>query len=336
MVLNTSSVDFDLFFKTLRRAARHIAAELDLEILYAHALEILSDFSHSQYLSILLLNENYLTVKIVAKQVAGKYERLNSEIPMPEFLQEAVASRKPIVKVVQPNQHCHFLNIDIPPQLNRVTCLPLIGTQDKLLGFITFLSSSEFQMEKFQEESLTILTTLIATTIDKANLFQLATLDGLTGLFARRYFDLRLQEEITRLRRQPGYLSLIMLDIDLFKIVNDTYGHQEGDHVLRELAKIITSQLRQNLDIPCRYGGEEFAIILPGTGQEGAVTLAERMRCKCEKYPFKVSNQIIQVTISAGIATMSNDKLLTKEELIKIADDNLYAAKRSGRNCVRF
>lgn len=335
-VENPSVSVLDSMLKTLRRAARLIVAELDLEILFPHALEIISDFSQSQYVAILLLNENQNRVKIVANRIDGQYNRLNQEIPLPEVLQEVMDSRKPVNKIVQPGQNCTFINTTIPPQFNLVTCLPLVGTQDKIHGFVIFLNRHDFKLQKFQFETLTILSTLIATTIDNANLFRLATLDGLTGLYARRYFDLRLQEEIARLKRLAGSLSLIMLDIDLFKNINDTYGHQEGDQVLRDLAAIIRSAVRCNIDIPCRYGGEEFAIILPGTGQEGACKLAERMRQKCQSFPFKVGGITISVTISGGIATMSHETLLTAEEFIKIADDNLYKAKKSGRNCIRF
>ncbi len=333
---NAAATDFDIVFRTLRLAARHIVAELDLEILYSHALEMLSDFSQSKYLSMLLLNENNDAVKLVASLINGKFDIPNRDLPLTTTLQKVLNTKKSASQAVHPSEHCFFLNIDIPANMTHLTCLPLIGTKNKIIGFISYLNYADRIPQKFQEEALGVLTTLIATTIENARLFQLATLDGLTGLYARRYFDRRLQEEITRLARIQGDLSLIMFDIDHFKIINDTYGHQEGDYILQELAELIRQSLRKDLDIPSRYGGEEFAIILPGTDLKGAIVLAERMRHKCEIFPYHINDKQVRVTISGGIAAMNHLVLLSKEKFIKIADDKLYLAKNSGRNCIRY
>ncbi len=163
---------------------------------------------------------------------------------------------------------------------------------------------------------------------------QLAITDGLTELFNYRYFRSQLEHEVARAKRYNLDLSLVMVDIDFFKNYNDTNGHPAGDIVLKKIARAVQENIRK-IDIPCRYGGEEFILILPDTGKQAAVVVAEKMRKLVEQMPFK--NQEAQpnkrLTISMGVATFSEDGE-TAEELIQQVDKNLYAAKQSGRNRV--
>ena len=155
-----------------------------------------------------------------------------------------------------------------------------------------------------------------------------ADTDGLTGLYNHAFLMKTLETEIERARRYGTALSLVMLDIDHFKKFNDTYGHQLGDTVLVETAKLLRQPLRAS-DTAGRYGGEEFMLILPNTDHDGALALAERIRSSIETTPF--TDVHLQVTISAGIAAWDKQKLV---ELIQTADDRLYDAKRNGRNQV--
>ena len=176
---------------------------------------------------------------------------------------------------------------------------------------------------------------MIASAVENARLFQLATVDGLTGLYVRRYFEVRLQEELTRVRRHGGAVSLLMIDIDFFKKINDTYGHQQGDCILQEFASIIQTSIRYEIDLPCRYGGEEFIILLPSTDLEGAMSVAERMRKHCEMHKFvTLSNDAIKMTISIGVATVTKAQFISKESFIEYTDSKLYQAKHNGRNQV--
>jgi diguanylate cyclase (GGDEF)-like protein len=166
---------------------------------------------------------------------------------------------------------------------------------------------------------------------------QMAITDELTQIYNRRYFHTRLDQEVSRSKRYDHPLSLMMLDIDHFKRVNDVYGHQIGDDVLAGLAAIIKSTTRK-MDVVVRYGGEEIAVILPETDGSGAVLNAEKIRHNIEKHVFEVLNgKILQVTVSVGVSCL--DQIANNEEdkakkLIKIADDALYQAKKSGRNQV--
>jgi diguanylate cyclase (GGDEF)-like protein len=164
-------------------------------------------------------------------------------------------------------------------------------------------------------------------------LTELATVDGLTGVFNRREFNRRLTIELERARREGHPVSLVMIDIDHFKKLNDTYGHQSGDDALRQVSAMIKQAVRPG-DQPARYGGEEFAVILPYANQFDAYTMAERLRTVIAARDIAIQEgQTIKVTASLGCATFPMDAS-TEEMLMAEADNALYQAKRGGRNRV--
>lgn len=186
---------------------------------------------------------------------------------------------------------------------------------------------------------LKVLANQIAVSLDNARMYQavesLATTDGLTGLFNRRTFQLRIEEMRERAHRQGRTLSLILCDIDHFKKINDTRGHLVGDEVLRQIAKLLAETVRK-VDLAARYGGEEFAILLEATEEDGAFLLAERIRQEAERLTLHSDKGTFFCTLSLGIATFPGDGTTTLE-LIAHADAALYAAKHQGRNrVVRF
>jgi diguanylate cyclase (GGDEF)-like protein len=165
-----------------------------------------------------------------------------------------------------------------------------------------------------------------------SRLQQLLVHDEKTSLLNYRAFNLRLQEEFRRARRYREYLSLMMLDLDDYKQVNDRYGHVAGDEVLREFGRILTRSTRET-DVVARYGGDEFVVLLPATAGPPAFKLAERIRQALESYRFAQGDGSIAVTSSQGIATYPvNPKIVGHEDLIREADKALYLAKDSGRN----
>jgi len=146
-----------------------------------------------------------------------------------------------------------------------------------------------------------------------------------------RHFKNRLAEELKRSRRYQKIFSLLFFDIDHFKKFNDTYGHQTGDEVLKQVAVIFKSQLREDIDVPARYGGEEMIAMLPETDAAGAMVVAERLRKAIEAYEFTGSEKPLHVTVSIGVAEFpahDTDAL----GLIRKADTALYECKRKGRN----
>ncbi len=164
-------------------------------------------------------------------------------------------------------------------------------------------------------------------------IFRMTVTDGLTSLANRKQLDSWLNEEIPRARRHGRDLSVLMIDIDHFKQINDTHGHLTGDSVLRGLASILQKRLRPN-DKLGRYGGEEFCAILPETNLTHAVRFAEELRALTAAHSFVVERQELSITLSIGVATLSG--AMQAEQLYKAADEALYEAKRTGRNRVCY
>ncbi|MGZ6793158.1 MAG: GGDEF domain-containing protein, partial [Mycobacteriales bacterium] len=154
---------------------------------------------------------------------------------------------------------------------------------------------------------------------------RLAATDGLTKIANRRTFEATLEREVARATRGAEHVSLVMVDIDHFKQLNDTHGHQAGDEVLRNVAAALSCECR-DFDTPARYGGEEFAVILPGCGPEEAYDIAERLRRSVSAAP-----SVVPVTASAGVATYPSHAA-DADTLVRAADEALYAAKHAGRD----
>ncbi len=165
------------------------------------------------------------------------------------------------------------------------------------------------------------------------DLYRSSTRDALTGLYNRRHFDDRLRSEIAYALRHKADLGVLLVDIDFFKRINDTYGHAGGDAALRQISKTLAQQLRTE-DIIARVGGEEFAVLLRGTDAGGAARLGERLRAAVETNPIMYENHSIPLTISVGCASFTELEEVDAARLFKLADDRLYQAKRSGRNRV--
>ncbi len=165
-------------------------------------------------------------------------------------------------------------------------------------------------------------------------IYRMTIIDGLTGAHVKRYLLEALEKEIIRARRHQRDLSFIMFDIDHFKKINDFHGHLAGDHVLKELARIVQARIRRD-EVFARYGGEEFALLLPETSLEGARSLGEGLREKVETSRFVFQNEVIPVTISVGAAVL-DPAHKTGVDLIQLADEKLYEAKRGGRNRLVF
>jgi len=172
------------------------------------------------------------------------------------------------------------------------------------------------------------------TRADNHRLEALAQTDPLTGLVNRRALTIRLVSEMERVRRYNAPLAMLLLDLDHFKLVNDTYGHLAGDDVLMGVASLLQRAVRA-VDLVARYGGEEFVIVLPETGKQGAIAFAERVRDRIATHRFKISpRQDVRITGSIGVATYPSAGLESVEDFFRAADLALYRAKGSGRNLV--
>lgn len=222
------------------------------------------------------------------------------------------------------------------PETHNIPIIMLSGSDDSAAKVRCFeLGAMDYVTKPFQVAELRAR---IANAIRITKLMELleqrASLDALTGLGNRAYFDQRLEEEIQKAARSKDPLSLIICDLDHFKKLNDGFGHPAGDAVLETYANVLREQLR-TYDVPCRYGGEEFGIILPGTTQEEGANICERIRAALEaeewiKYPG------MKATSSFGVCSASADGTPTPAAWIEAADTALYSAKHNGRNCVHL
>jgi len=162
----------------------------------------------------------------------------------------------------------------------------------------------------------------------------MAVTDGLTKLYNRHYLMDRFEDEFWRAVRHKLNLSVLMVDIDHFKKINDTYGHFCGDAILREISKLFKKRVR-NIDTVSRFGGEEFVFLLPETDIDGAMIVAEDLRYNIERHQFACEKTFIRVTVSIGVASCENIEMLdSSDALLSLADDALYRAKYGGRNRV--
>lgn len=213
--------------------------------------------------------------------------------------------------------------------------IPIIS-ENEVIGIFAVTSKEPDALSSFHGQFLERLADQAAMAITNAKLHKevgrLAMTDGLTGLFNHKHFQEMLLMEFQRTERMPQTLSLMLIDIDHFKKINDSYGHPAGDMVLASLAAILRKTLR-GIDILARYGGEEFAAVLINTGAGGAKKMAERLREYVMNNPFFIEENKLTITLSIGIAIYPNDAG-TKDELIGKADQALYYAKNNGRNQV--
>jgi two-component system, cell cycle response regulator len=190
--------------------------------------------------------------------------------------------------------------------------------------------------DKIQVGSTTILKFTFHDSLDESfqrQMYESALRDGLTKIFNKKYFLDRLDSEFAYAVRHKTPLSLVLLDVDHFKQINDTHGHLAGDHVLLTLATTVAQTIRQE-DVFARYGGEEFAVICRGVDLVGASAFGERIRRLVQAQKFAYDKLELQVTVSVGVATVPDVGMREPAELVALADEALYQAKRAGRNRV--
>lgn len=217
-------------------------------------------------------------------------------------------------------------------ELKSAEMIPL-EIRDHLTGLLVYEKTPSAQ-----QEILVIFSRQAALTIENARLFtkveEMALRDTLTGLYNRRYFQQILDYELNRAKRYRQPLSIIFIDLDHFKEVNDTFGHSMGDQFLKQISQKLSSLFRTT-DLLARYAGDEFVAILPATPQDGAMILAHRIQEVLSHYEVMARGRTLQVSVSIGVDTYENAEGIGSVTLIDRADKAMYEAKTQGRNCVR-
>ncbi|NNM57825.1 sensor domain-containing diguanylate cyclase [Acidocella sp.] len=257
------------------------------------------------------------------------------------FCDLTIAQPEPVIIVADILQDPRFAgaaNIIAPAKLRFYAAVPLVAPTGAVLGSLSVLDRRSRTISPEQTSALQTLArqimelldmrrTVIGLSAANARLGQQSITDALTGIPNRRAYDQKLNEEVSRARRTGSPLSLLMVDIDMFKQYNDTFGHMAGDTALQSVARVLLTSLRP-YDFLARYGGEEFAIILPATDLSDAILVAERVRALVSNSEFPHR----KFTISIGVARLDLEAGL--KAMVQTADNGLYRAKASGRNKV--
>lgn len=330
---------------------RHQQADLEFigagsfEALLESLFGTLAESSELDVITLTLLDPDYKVRQIIAEQSIdlNDFPELFFINSSAEFGEMRTRIVKPLLGAYQAQLHSHFFpNHVLTPA--SVATVPLIR-HNKLIGCLGLgsLDTERFTPTMgcdFIEHLASIVAICVENVISNEKLKHIGLTDPLTGVNNRRYVERRLQEEIGRSRRKGYALSCMYIDIDHFKNVNDTIGHQGGDEVLREVAVRIKAELRIS-DALARFGGEEFVVLLIDTQASDAVAVAERIRSSIGLRPIRCNNddQHLGVTVSIGIAMLSaSDENVPAEtialKLIGCADQALYQAKETGRNRV--
>jgi len=323
---------------SLYKIGKLLTSTLNTEELLKLVMEKVGELLSAKNWSLMLLDEEKqeLYFEIVVGESSDKIKGLR--IKADQGIAGWVANHKQPVLVSDVSKDKRFLsNIDNLSgfKTQSLICTPLI-CRDKVLGVIELVNKKVG--EEFTEEDLEILKHLsdyIAIAIDNARNFEkiqeLTIKDDLTCLYNTRFFHEMLEREIKRSMRKRRELSLIFMDLDHFKEVNDTHGHICGSKLLKEVANVIIASVR-NIDIPIRYGGDEFVIILPETNKECAKGVAERILYNIRNTDFLKEEMLnLKLTASIGYATFPDDAK-DKTELIKMADNAMYRVKNTTRN----
>ncbi len=224
------------------------------------------------------------------------------------------------------------------PGDGHLLCLPISAGNEKF-GVLMLLTDLDRNLGRDQARSLDSAIRHLGLTLHNTRRFskiqRCNDYDVLTRVHSRRHFEERLKLEMESFARYGQPFSLLMLDIDFFKKINDTFGHHAGDMALRGVADIMAKTIR-GTDYCARYGGEEFVVILPHTDKDQALALAERLRLRIERHPFKVEGRQLRLTASIGLAEMPPSARKDSHTLMREADTALYLAKSAGRNCTKM
>jgi len=319
---------------SIGRAMTYIS---DLKSLLEYILNQAIQITGAEKGSIMLydIEKNILSIRVLAglKDEGFQKKVNNNEIKCRSFKPgEGIAGKvfqtsQPIV-LDKAREEEMFIEPD-SSFVQSIACIPMMVYSDTI-GVINV--TNKLDDSRFTEEDVELLKAVAdqaAVAINKAQLWEMAVTDSLTGLYVRRYIMVKLQEELHRADRYRKGLSVVMADLDQFKRINDTYGHTIGDRVLKVVSQFFLRNIR-DIDILSRYGGEEFLILLPEASKDEAYSVSERLRKKLVE--FKVDD-LPQLTVSLGIASYPRDSQ-NVEGLINKADAALYAAKQTGRNKV--
>ena len=347
--------------KLLFETSDRIRQSLDLKVIFKTATREIRTLLNCDFVGLVSLSNQNVTLKAYSSKAPIEINPQNF-IDYDYFCpsqNEYQSYLKGHIEVIEPeNSQNHSEAKSLSDSQRRLILPIIIKDTDYTSGFFSSAEDTVFSSNtlygwliadcnsparSWPPEEINLLrelTTQLAIGIKQGllhqQLSQLALLDPLTRAYNRRSFERQLKREWGRHKRNPAPLSVIMCDVDCFKIYNDSYGHQQGDKCLQQIAKAISSALKRPGDLLARYGGEEFVIILPHTPQSGAFKVGETIRSAVKELAISHYNSLVDsvVTVSLGVASTIPDAVDTPQLLIEAADLALYQAKERGRDCV--
>ncbi len=335
MRINIKNTQADLDDKikqlsTLYEVGKAVTSELNFVKLQNMILDIVAKVLKAEKGSLMLIDDAEKTLTIgVAIGLSDEITR-ETRLEVGDSVAGWVVKNRKFLFVKNVEEDEEFLNIKKQNvKAGTLMCAPLIS-KDKIMGALNVSKSTPGSFSDNDFELFVNLANQVAIAIDNARLYRYAVTDEMTKLYNHRYFQQRLDEELLRADRYEDHISLLILDVDHFKHFNDTYGHPEGDRVLKTVARLIEKSIRE-IDIAARYGGEEFVVICPEKSGTGALVPAERIRKAIEGFDFRINGVHVPITVSVGAACYP-DNATTKAELIKKSDTALYYSKENGRN----
>lgn len=326
---------------SLYKISLALSATFDLQ----HVLKAVKEFFISTFpvdtFSLMLFDEKFEKLFIrVQSGISEKAVRISNYYHPDWIFYQVIESTKPLYLKNLSRENKQPVYPDNENPKGSFISIPLIAVEKQPIGL---LNLSRKKNNGFSEHEVSLLKNIseqIAKVIDKSLLFhhtrELTITDELTGIYNRRYFNQRYEREILRAKRYGRTVTVVMVDIDHFKVYNDTHGHLKGDELLKTFCSLLDSIIRK-ADILARYGGEEFVLILPEIKKQKAIQAAEKFRRAIEKHKFdgEASQPNGKITISLGLATYPTDASDSKS-LLEIADQSLYAVKSSVRNAVGY
>jgi len=355
--------------ETLLSLSAKLSSERDLDHLLEQIMDAVTQLLDVERSSLFKLNREK---GILCSHIAQGIEARKIEIPLGEGIAGSVAQSGELVNIKSVVENSQYIDKVIHHNgfiIRSMLCAPMKNPHGEVLGVIQALNKKSGEFTKEDEMLFTALASQACVAIENAQLYKklqqhadslhrkvlertkkiqeknaeleelnreleiIATTDGLTGVYNRRYFNQAIVRECQLAKRHNRPTSLIILDIDLFKQVNDTYGHQAGDYVIMALTEVIKRTIRSS-DILARYGGEEFIVLTTVCNLGQSRDLAERLRKNVEAQAFVYASETIPITISLGVAEWNSEMSTDGESLIRHADHALYRAKKEGRNRV--
>lgn len=326
--LDSGIYNEDMFI--LNYATRLFMAITNKKTLIQVVLETFADFGNSSCVGILLKDSTS------GEPVpAGLYTQGKFSFPLPAIPE---ATRK-ILDSHEINEYpLADTSFPLPvssPEVEhtgqRCLCVPIANTSENVSAWVTVTIHPD-ELDFATMQRLRVISSVCALSLENMRLFEMAIFDGLTGVHVRRYFEIKAKEELAKMQRTPGDMGIILVDIDHFKTINDHFGHVTGDEVLIEFARRISETIRQDIDIVCRYGGDEFVVLLPQTNLHDTRIVARRILDAVHDKPYSSLPADYEVTISAGAMSIGSQADITTQELVHKVDQLLYEGKHCGGN----